>query len=193
VQRKSTQYLIRVGVLSALAFGLMLIEVPLLPSATYLKYDPSELAALVGGFALGPAAGVIIELIKNLLYLLLSGKATLVGEAANFLAGAVMVGVASVLYWRHKSRLVAGLSLVAGSLAATAVMSVANYYVFLPLWNVPREAIPAVLTGAVIPFNLLKAGLSSAVTFLAYKRVRGYLTLEAVEVAPAAAPSRSHL
>lgn len=193
MQRRSTQYLIRVGVLSALAFGLMLIEMPLLPSATYLKYDPSELAALVGGFALGPAAGVVIELIKNLLYLLLSGKATLVGEAANFLTGAVMVGVAAAIYWRRKTRLVAGLSLAAGSLAATAVMAVANYYVFLPLWNVPQEAIPSVLTGAVIPFNLLKAGLSSAITFLAYKRVRGYLTLETAEAVPAAATSRSHL
>lgn len=190
MKRRPTQYLVRVGVLSALAWGLMLIEVPLLPAATYLKYDPSELPALVGGFALGPVAGVLIELIKNLLYLLASGKGTVIGEAANFLAGAVMVAVSAALYWRHKNRLVAGLSLVAGSLVMTLVMAVANYYVFLPAWNVPREAIPGVLTGAVVPFNLLKAGLSSALTFLAYKRVRGFLALEAMVPVTAEAGSR---
>ena len=184
-RKRTTQYVIRVGVLAALAWALMLVEVPLLPAATYLKYDASELPALVGAFALGPVAGVLIELIKNVLYLLLSGKGTLVGEAANFLAGAVWVTVAGGIYWRHKTRWLAGISLVAGSLAMTAVMAVANAYIFLPLWNVPQAAIPAMVLSVVTPFNLLKAGLSSAITFVAYKRVRGYLALEAKPVAAA--------
>lgn len=186
MNRRTTQYLIRVGMLTALAFVLMvLIEVPLLPSATYLKYDPSELAALVGAFALGPWAGVVIELFKNILYLLLSGKGTLVGEAANFVYGAVLVTVAGGIYWRNKTRRTAVFALLAGSLAATAVMAVANLYIFLPLWNVPAAAALPTVLYAVTPFNLLKAGLSSAITLMAYKRVRGFLTVTASAV-PAA-------
>ncbi|MEW6280719.1 MAG: ECF transporter S component, partial [Candidatus Eremiobacterota bacterium] len=63
--------LLKVGLLSSLATALMVtVQVPF-PGAPFLKYDPSEVAALIGGFALGPMYGLAILVVKNLLFLLL--------------------------------------------------------------------------------------------------------------------------
>ena len=58
-----------VGVLSAIAYLLMFMEfsVPLMP--VFIKMDLSDFPALIGSLAVGPAGGIIIALIKNLLHL----------------------------------------------------------------------------------------------------------------------------
>ena len=57
-----------IGVLSAAAFVLQMLEfpIPLVPS--FLKFDLSDLPALIGSYALGPISGILIELIKNLFH-----------------------------------------------------------------------------------------------------------------------------
>ena len=83
--RKITpRYIAMTGMLSAISFILMYIEisVPIMPS--FIKMDLSELPALIGTFAYGPVCGILICLIKNLLHLPVSSTAC-VGELANFL------------------------------------------------------------------------------------------------------------
>jgi len=75
----------------------------------------------------------------------------------------------------NKTRVTAAAALIAGSAAMTIVMGFANLYIFLPLWGVPADKAGPMLTAAIIPFNLVKALLSSAATFLLYKRVRTLL------------------
>ncbi|MCL4424721.1 MAG: ECF transporter S component [Firmicutes bacterium] len=169
--------LVVTAILGAAAFYLMFaLEFPLPLFPTYLKYDPGEIPALLGAFALGPMAGLAVEVIKNALYFL-SGKSTagLVGVSANLVAGATFVLSAGLIYrWRHDTW-GALTGLFAGSLATTLVMSLANYYVFLPLWGVPRNQLLPLLTGAIIPFNLVKGFLSALVTALFYRRVEAYI------------------
>ena len=64
----------------------------LIPS--FVKLDISDLPALLGSFALGPVYGVVVELIKNLLHILIKGTSSAyVGELFNFTMGAVMCPV----------------------------------------------------------------------------------------------------
>ncbi|HBF76360.1 MAG TPA: ECF transporter S component, partial [Clostridiaceae bacterium] len=72
MRNKNLNKLVKISVLSALSFVLMLIEFPLPIFPEFLKIDLGDIPAIIGGFALGPFAGFLIELIKNLLHLLVT-------------------------------------------------------------------------------------------------------------------------
>ena len=61
---KKINYIAKIAILSALAFVLMLFEMPLAFIAPpFYEMDFSDVIALIGGFTLGPVAGVLIELL----------------------------------------------------------------------------------------------------------------------------------
>ncbi len=180
-----------IGVLSAAATGLMLLEFPLLFIAPeFYKFDFSDLPAIIGSFALGPVAGVSIEALKNLLKILFVGsKTNYIGELANFGVGVCYVLPASLLYYyrKTKKRAVAGLAL--STVICVTVGSLLNAFVLLPayskLYGAPMEYfigkgtevhgiikdLQTFILFAVAPFNLLKYGVISLITILIYKRI----------------------
>ena len=78
---------------SALAMILHIFDFPVLFLAPgFYKLDFSEIPALVGTFAFGPVAGVMIEFCKILLKLVVKGTSTaFVGDLANFVIGCSLV------------------------------------------------------------------------------------------------------
>jgi uncharacterized membrane protein len=77
-----------IGMFSAIAFILFLVEFPLPFAPAFYQVDFSELPVLIGTFAFGPVAGVMIEFCKILIKLLIKGTGTaFVGELANFAVG----------------------------------------------------------------------------------------------------------
>jgi riboflavin transporter FmnP len=187
---KTLKYIAKVGVLSAVAAILMLFEIPLWFAPSFYELDLSELPILIGGFALGPMAAVLMELVKNLLNLLMNGTSTaFVGEFANFVTGCAFVLPATLIYKYHKSRKGALIGLGIGALSLVAVGALINYFVLIPafstLYNLPLDAIvamgtqvngaitdlPTLIVFAVMPFNLLKAVICSLLTMLLYKRL----------------------
>lgn len=174
------------GMLSAIAFALMFLDfsVPFMPS--FIKMDLSELPALIGSFAYGPIAGVIICLIKNLLHLLISSTGG-VGELSNFLLGASFVFVAGMVYKVKKNRTGALFGSVAGALIMGIFSVFSNYFLVYPIYYnfMPKEAILAayqmifsgvnnILECLIVfnmPFTFIKGILSVVITFLIYKRL----------------------
>lgn len=176
-----------VGMLSAVAFVLQYIEVsiPFVPS--FLKLDFSDIPELVGAFALGPAEGVLIALIKNVLHLPF-GSSSGAGELANFLLGAAFAYTAGMIYQQKKTKKRALLSSLTGTLAMALVSFPLNLYVIYPiyakLWvggdmnviiQMYRSLLPASDTLAKsllifnIPFTLVKGLLVVFITMLIYK------------------------
>ena len=95
-----TKYIAVVGIMSALGFVLMLLEFPLpflIPS--FIKFDFSELPALVTAFAYGPVSGMIVCLVKNVLHLPFT-TSNCIGELSNFILGAIFVGLATTVIGR---------------------------------------------------------------------------------------------
>ncbi|MDP2872689.1 MAG: ECF transporter S component [Bacillota bacterium] len=174
--RSRVQILVRIGVLVAVSFLLMMVEFSVPPFPAYLQYDPSEVPALLGGFAMGPAAGLAVVAGKCLLFLF-SGKdeAGIIGTAANFVAGFPLVVVAAWIYQRMHTRSGAMAGMAAGIVAAVAATSIGNYYVFLPAWGIPVQGRAALIVSTLIPFNVLKGVLTAVITLLLYKRIRGWL------------------
>lgn len=191
MKNRSLAYITKIGILSALAAVLMLFEFPLpFIAPPFYELDFSELPVLIGSFALGPWAGVLIELIKNLLNLLINGTDTaFVGEFANFLMGCAFVLPAAIFYRVKKTRKSALLGMIVGTLSLAVVGTLINYFVLIPMYSVlyelPIDAIvgmgnainPAIsnllllVILAVAPFNLIKGVVISALTFVLYKRV----------------------
>lgn len=179
-----------IAMLSAIALVLMLFEIPLWFAPSFYEIDLSEVPVLIGAFALGPVAGIVIEFIKILLNLLINGTATVfVGEFANFLIGASLVVPASIIYNSRKSKNSALIGLIVGTVSMVAVGSLLNGYLLLPVYskafNMPIEALVGMGTAvnpsinslstfilfAVAPFNLLKGVIVSTITIVLYKRV----------------------
>ncbi len=186
------------ALLSAIASILMLFEFPLwfAPPEAY-KLDFSEVAVLIGAFALGPVAGILIELIKVLLNFLLNGTVTAgVGEIANFLIGCSLVVPSAIIYYRKKTKKSAIIGLVVGTMILVIVGCFLNAYVLLPVYakafNIPLDVLVASGTEvnanitslsdyvllAVAPFNLVKGVVVSVITIFLYKYtspvIKGY-------------------
>ncbi len=180
----------QIGVLGGIAFILMTIEFPLWFAPGFYRLDVSELPVLIGSFAMGPLAGILIEMIKVLLYFFIHGSSTAgVGDFANFIFGCSLAVPGAIIYQRRKSRRNALIGLAVGTLAMTAVGAILNAYLLLPVYSaafhMPMEALiqmgtavnPAInglwafILLAVVPFNLFKGILVSCLTMLLYKSV----------------------
>lgn len=188
--KTSIRYMARVAVLTAIASVLMLLEFPLWFAPGFYKLDMSEAVILMGGFALGPGAAILIEFLKNLINILLNGTTTAyIGEMANFITGCAFVVPAAVIYKYHKNKKGALVSMIAGSLSLALIGSLLNYFVLIPafsrFYNMPIDSIigmgsavnplvtdlKSLVVCAVAPFNLVKGILCSVLAMLLYKRV----------------------
>jgi riboflavin transporter FmnP len=167
----------QIGVLGAIAFTFMYLDFPIPPFPAWLKYDPGEVPALIAGFALGPAAGVAVELIKGLLILLLrpGSLGGPFGIFMNLLAGVTLVAAATIYYRLEHTKRGALRGLGFGIAAMTSVMILANVALTPTFFGLPRAQVIALVLPALLPFNLLKGMISSLLTFYVYKRVRAYL------------------
>jgi riboflavin transporter FmnP len=195
---KNVNRLVKISLLVAMAFVLMLFEVPIPGFPPFLKLDFSDLPALIGGFALGPVAGVLIEGGKVILNLVFQGSYTGgVGEVANFLIGGSFVFVASYVYHKNKTKKNAIIGLVLGTIAMTIVGAVFNYYILIPLYatimggmgnvigsaaegNSSIGSIAGIIVLGITPFNIIKGTIVSLITFVSYKRISPLISRENV-------------
>lgn len=164
---------IKIALLSAIAVVIMLFEIPLIPLFPWLKMDLSELPVIIGAFAFGPISGVVIEGVKILLNLLLTGTQTgFVGELANFIIGVSFVVPAAMIYHRNKSKKSAIIGMIVGGLFMEVAGILANVYLLLPVFGMAGKIdIGQYVVMGLIPFNGLKAVLIAVVTMLVYKKL----------------------
>lgn len=173
-QSQKLHRMVKISLLSAIAFILMYIDIPVLPAFPWLKIDLSDVPALMGAFAFGPLTGIGIELFKNILIIIFKGTATgFVGETANFLVGISLVFPAAMIYHKNKSKKTAILGMSLGFVMIEIVGIISNVFLLLPAYGMKmagKELTTYILAG-LLPFNGIKALLVSVTTFLLYKRL----------------------
>ena len=181
-----------IGVFSGIAMLLMLFEFPLPFAPTFYELDFSEVPILIGSFAFGPAAGVMMEFLKILLKLFIKGTSTaFIGDLANFVVGCSFVLPAAIVYTYKKTKKTAITACVTGTLFLTVFGTAFNAIYLLPafaaFYGMPLDTLiemgmkvnPMVREGDIVsfvvacvaPLNLLKGLLVSTITMLVYKRV----------------------
>jgi riboflavin transporter len=174
-QNKNLNKFIKISLLGAIAVVLMYFDfpIPFLPFP-WLKIDLSDIPAFMGAFAFGPMAGIVVELIKNLLILIVKGTSTyFVGELANFIVGVSLVAPAAWVYHRNKSRKNALLGMALGTLSIEIIGIIANVYLLLPAFgmNMVKDELIQYVTIGLLPFNGIKSILVCGITYVLYKRV----------------------
>ncbi len=162
-----------VGIFSALAFGLMFLEVPLLPFVNFLKYDPSEIPALILAVNSGIAQGITVILIKDILfYFAKSGD--VIGIIMNFIAGAMFIILASKLW---KNKLLSSVVSVGGTSVLMTALNAATVplYFIVMKWGSASDGFKFFLKvwWGILVFNILKFSIDYVLTALINKRVRG--------------------
>lgn len=158
--KKSLRDLMYGALLSALAFvSMYFIQIPIFPSAPFLMFDPSEIFSLFAAFFISPAMGVLVTLVKVMLFYLVKQSGGVIGSILNFLAVSSFVYIAGLLYI-HRKRRDYILPLILGSLVRVIVMIPANIF-FLPIYlGVPVKDVVVYLYSINIPFNLIVSGIN---------------------------------
>ncbi len=189
----STRRIVMIGMFSAVAGVLMLLEfeLPIVPN--FYKLDFSELPVLICGFAFGPSAAVLTEFIKILVKLMFKPTTTaFVGELANFAVGCALVLPATTIYSFKKTKAGALIAMITGICVMVVFGSFFNAVYLLPVFakmfgGMPVEELvkmyaeinPAVSGGSVTsfvivftaPLNLIKGGADALITMLTYKKL----------------------
>ncbi len=187
-QKVNIRKMVVTGVLTAVAYVLMLFDfnVPLMPG--FIKLDFSDLPELIASFSLGPISGAVVCLLKNLLHLFASNTFG-IGELSNFIIGCAFVVPAGLIYQHKKNFGSAIIGSLVGIVSMAVICVLSNYFIVYPLYgtvlNFSTEAIidmyqmvlPSVnniLSALIIfnlPFTFIKGLANSLITFAIYKRI----------------------
>jgi len=166
---KSTKFITTVGIFSALAIILYLVDFPvafLFPA--YLKIDFSDVPAILTGVAAGPLAGVMVQLIKNIVHFLMKSETGGTGEIANFIAGSALMLPIAYFYGKEKFKMIP--SFILGTISMVIFANLVNYFVTLPLYGMPKETLLPTIMTVLVPFNIFKAAIVLVVTGLLMKK-----------------------
>jgi len=160
------------------AIGAVLITAvhfPLFPSAAFLQYDPADVPILICGFAYGPVAGILVTILASFIQAFFLGGDGVYGFLMHVIATSALTLVASSIYRTNHTRKGAVIGLTAGTLAMGVVMMIANHFITPAFMGAPTAVVDAMLLPVILPFNLLKAGINSVITFLVYKTVSKHI------------------
>lgn len=204
--KNRVEYIVKIAIYTTLSYILYVVAKFPLPFIfpSFLDIQISELPALIAGFSMGPISGVLVIFFKCLLKLPLTGT-FFVGEATDFILGICFVVPSSLIYNSRKNKKTALLGLVAGSLTVTIMSIIVNRFISVPFYvevmfkgswapllgmmsdlynrDVTKETFYKWYLGVgILPFNLLRCFIVSAVTFFLYPRLKRPLKLETREV-----------
>ena len=187
-KKLNTRVIAGCGVLIGVAVILQYIEIaiPVMPS--FVKLDLSDLPEIIGAFAYGPLAGVIITVLKNVIHLLAS-QSGFVGELSNAILGSTFCLVAGLIYKKEKTKKNAIIGGVAGAIAMALISFPVNLYIIYPMYftilgypevaiigmyqalNPNVETLSQALLWFNVPFTLVKGLIDVLLCTLVYKRI----------------------
>lgn len=185
----TTKKIAVIGMLSAIAGICMIFEFPLFFIPTSHKLEFGDLPALIGGFAFGPSAAVLIEFCKVLIKVIFKSTGTaFVGELGNYMISCSFVLPATIMYWIKKTKKNAKYSCIVGGSFMVIFGFFLNRFYLLPTFlhmyyggNIEDligfgGAVNPLITNmntyalfASVPINLLKAVPVSLLTMWLYK------------------------
>lgn len=179
-----------IGLMGAVSAVLMLFRFPIPFMPPFLSFDLSGLMEMLGGFMFGPMAAACIIVVKILLQLVMQGSFSLgTGELQNLILSCSYVLPALIIYHRNKTKKMAITGMAVSTIFVSVMAVFTNLYLIIPFYvklfgmsmddiiSMCRTVNPAmknVTTMAVfglLPFNLIKYGVTSLVTFIVYKRL----------------------
>jgi riboflavin transporter len=180
MKKMNTRAFVTIGMLSAISYVLMLLNFPLPPFPGFLLIDFSDVPALIAAITLGPLAGVLVELLKNIMDYVLTGSDTgvPVGHVANFATGVLFILPTYYIYRHFQTKKGLIMGLIAGTVIMSVLMGVLNYFVFLPAYKyfMNFDLPNAIIVTGIVPFNILKGVLVTIVFLILFQRLQNWLS-----------------
>ena len=169
MKKLSVKKLVLIAMLAAFAY--MIMALVRIPVVLFLKYEPKDVIITIGGFLLGPMASFIISALVSLIEMVTVSETGPIGCLMNLISTCSFACVAAFIYKRQHTLKGAIAGLAAGSVFMVCIMLLWNWLITPLYMGVERSAVEGLLLPAFLPFNLLKAGLNSALTLFLYKPV----------------------
>lgn len=173
---KKVHQMVSMAMLAAVSTLLMMVAFPVIPAFSFMTVDFSDIPILLGAFLLGPFPAIGIAALRSILHFITTGASipTLIGDVTSFVSAIVYVVPLYLIIKRNKSMAHLILGIIFSTLSLTIVMSIANYYVVLPLYaKFAGFTLPGSLTSyitfGVVPFNVIKGAIVGTVYGLLQK------------------------
>lgn len=152
-----------------------LIHFPIMPMVPFLEYDPADIPILIGTFAFGPVAGLMLTVVTSVVQgLTVSAGSGFYGILMHIIATSGLVIVAGTVYYTRKTKRTALIGLLAGMAVMALIMIPANLVITPAFMGVPTGTVWSLMP-FIIAFNIIKAGINGIVTFYIYKRISNFL------------------
>lgn len=186
MKTSNTKRLVGIAMFGAIAYVLMFFAFPILPIASFMKVDFSDIPILLGMFLYGPVGGVLIALVRTVLhYLQTSGDMGYpIGDIASFIASIVYSYPIYFIMSKHmkKGTLTMSNTLVAnvtGVISLATIMSLANWLIITPLYlavmGFSVGPIKEFVLLGVLPFNIIKGLLVSSVFIFMFTKLQPWI------------------
>ena len=178
---KRLRIFVTIAMLSSISFILMLFNFPLPWFPAFLQIDFSDVPALIAAITMGPVAGILVELMKNILDWVFSGSPTgmPVGHMANFATGILFIMPVYYIYKKVPSAKGLFFGLIVGSVIMSVGMAFLNYIAFLPMYgyfmNFHVDNISEMAVKAILPFNLLKGIMLIAIVTVLFRTMNTWI------------------
>ena len=170
-QKRSPKQVAAIVLLILMAMVLSFVELPVVPGAEWLKYDPSGIVSLLTTILYGSWIGVAVAVVSWIPHLVTDP----LGAFMNIMATVSLILVVGTVYRRKPSLLHAVLGCAAGVVVYTAV-SICLNFVVTPLYaGATYEMVAAMVLPALLPFNAFKALANSVIAIVSYRKLAALL------------------
>ena len=165
------------GMMAAVSIILVYcVHLPIFAAAPFLEYDPADIPIFICTFLYGPLSGFILTVIVSFIQgFTFSAQSGIIGVMMHIFATGFFTIVAGNMYKNHRNKKSAVKALVVGSIVMVLMMCIWNI-VFTPIFmGTPKDVVMAMIVPIIIPFNAIKAGVNSLITFLIYKKIANHI------------------
>lgn len=167
MKKLSVKKMVTLAMFAAVAY--LMVFLIRIPVVLFLKYEPKDVAVTISGFLFDPLSACLVSLVVSMVEMVTISETGPIGALMNLLSTCSFACTAAFIYKRRRSLSGAIWGLSAGSIAMIAVMLLWNWLITPMYMGISRQAVSALLLPYFLPFNVLKAGLNSALTLALYK------------------------
>ena len=170
-RERSPKQVAAIVLLILMAMVLSFVELPVVPGAEWLKYDPSGIVSLLATLLYGSWIGVGIAVASWIPHLVTDP----LGAFMNIMATVSLIVAVGSVYRRKPSLALAVLGCAAGVVVSTAVSICLNFVVTPLYMGATYEQVAALVLPALLPFNVFKALANSVVAIASYRKLASLL------------------
>lgn len=164
-----------IAMLSAISYVLTFVfhylNLKIVPSVSFLSYDPKDIVICIGGFILGPVASIIISVIVSLIEMLTISTTGFYGLIMNIISTCALLIPTSLIYRTKKSFKGAILALIVGFISVNIVMMLWNIIITPLYMGIDRKIVIDNYLLLIVIFNVVKTSINIAMILLFYKPI----------------------